>query len=140
MNVGRSNDADPRWILPTLCRRGHVSRQEIGAIRITPNETWFQVPRAIADKFADAVRRTADPKGEDENGIHIEPSPDGPREEARENRRGDSNDGPRGPRSHPGGPRANPGGPRPFPRGPRPEGGKRPDGKPHRKGPPPKRS
>ncbi|KPF91433.1 DEAD/DEAH box helicase [Novosphingobium sp. AAP83] len=140
MDVGRRQNADPRWILPTLCRRGHVSRQEIGAIRITPNETWFQVPRAIADKFADAVRRTADPKGEDENGIHIEPSPDGPREEARENRRGDSNDGPRGPRSHPGGPRAHPGGPRQFPRGPRPEGGKRPEGKPHRKGPPPKRS
>ena len=132
MDVGRRQNADPRWILPTLCRRGHVSRQEIGAIRITPNETWFQVPRAIADKFADAVRRTADPKGEDENGIHIEPSPDGPREMARENRRGDSHDGPRGPR-------ANPGGPRQFPRGPRPEG-KRPEGKPHRKGPPPKRS
>ena len=139
MDVGRRQNADPRWILPTLCRRGHVSRQEIGAIRITPNETWFQVPRAIADKFADAVRRTADPKGEDENGIHIEPSPDGPREMARENRRGDGADGPRGPRSNPGGPRGNPGGPRQFPRGPRPEGGKRPDGKPHRKGPPPKR-
>lgn len=134
MDVGRRQNADPRWILPTLCRRGHVSRQEIGAIRITPNETWFQVPRAIADKFADAVRRTADPKGEDENGIHIEASPDGPREVARDNRRGDSNDGPRAPRSHPGGPRPHPGGPRQGPRGPRPEG------KPHRKGPPPKRS
>ncbi|CAH0496288.1 ATP-dependent RNA helicase DeaD [Novosphingobium sp. CECT 9465] len=127
MDVGRRQNADPRWILPTLCRRGHVSRQEIGAIRITPNDTWFQVPRAIADKFADAVRRTADPKGEDENGIHIEPAPDGPREVARDNRRSDGNDGPRGPRAHPGGPRQ-------HPRGPRPEG------KPHRKGPPAKRS
>ncbi|MBA4354017.1 MAG: DEAD/DEAH box helicase [Novosphingobium sp.] len=127
MDVGRRQNADPRWILPTLCRRGHVSRQEIGAIRIAPNDTWFQVPRAIADRFADAVRRTADPKGEDENGIHIEPAPDGPREMARDNRRSDGNDGPRGPRAHPGGPR-------PGPRGPRPEG------KPHRKGPPPKRT
>ncbi|MDT0507609.1 DEAD/DEAH box helicase [Novosphingobium sp. MMS21-SN21R] len=124
MDVGRRQNADPRWILPTLCRRGHVSRQEIGAIRIAPNETWFQVPRAIADRFADAIRRTADPKGEDENGIHIEPAPDGPREVARDNRRGDGP--PRGPRAHPGGPR-------PGPRGPRPEG------KPHRKGPPAKR-
>ncbi len=129
MDVGRSQNADPRWILPTLCRRGHVSRQEIGAIRISANDTWFQVPRAIADRFADAIRRTADPKGEDENGIHIEPAPDGPREVARDNRRTD------GPRSAPGGPRAHPGGARqPFPRGPRPEG------KPHRKGPPPKRT
>jgi ATP-dependent RNA helicase DeaD len=129
MDVGRRQNADPRWILPTLCRRGHVSRQEIGAIRIAPNDTWFQVPRAIADRFADAVRRTADPKGEDENGIHIEAAPDGPREMARDNRRG-ANDGPRkfqrnddrrgddhrGPR-------------RPHP------AGQRPQGKPHRKGP-----
>lgn len=115
MDVGRRQNADPRWILPTLCRRGHVSRQEIGAIRIAPNDTWFQVPRAIADRFADAVRRTADPEGGDENGIHIEPAPDGPREMARDNRRGAANDGPRGPR--------------------RPMRG-RPEGKPHRKGPP----
>lgn len=129
MDVGRRQNADPRWILPTLCRRGHVSRQEIGAIRIAPNETWFQVPRAIAERFAEAVRRTADPKGEDENGIHIEAAPDGPREMARDNRRS-ANDGPRkfqrndGPRGEDQrGPR------RPHPAGARPQG------KPHRKGP-----
>lgn len=130
MDVGRRQNADPRWILPTLCRRGHVSRQEIGAIRIAPNETWFQVPRAIAERFAEAVRRTADPKGEDENGIHIEAAPDGPREVARDNRRG-ANDGPRhnGPRNlAPGGDE------RRGPRRPHPAGA-RPQGKPHRKGP-----
>jgi ATP-dependent RNA helicase DeaD len=35
MNIGRRQNADPRWILPLLCRRGHVTRNEIGAIRIT---------------------------------------------------------------------------------------------------------
>lgn len=129
MDVGRRQNADPRWILPTLCRRGHVSRQEIGAIRIAPNDTWFQVPRAIADRFADAVRRTADPKGEDENGIHIEAAPDGPREVARDNRRG--NDGPRRNGPHHDGPRSDD---RRPPRRPHPAG-QRPQGKPHRKGP-----
>ena len=131
MDVGRRQNADPRWILPTLCRRGHVSRQEIGAIRIAPNDTWFQVPRAIADRFADAVRRTADPKGEDENGIHIEPAPDGPREMARDNRRGAGNDAPRrnGPRGN--APHSDE---RRPPRRPHPAG-TRPQGKPHRKGP-----
>ena len=90
MDLGRRHNADPRWILPLLCRRGHITRNEIGAIRIGPAESWFQVPRAIADKFADAVQRTA---GSEEGGdIHIEPSAEGPRQVARENRRA-GNDG-----------------------------------------------
>ena len=34
MDIGRSQNADPRWILPLLCRRGHITRNEVGAIRI----------------------------------------------------------------------------------------------------------
>ena len=75
MDIGRRHNADPRWILPLLCRRGHVSRNQIGAIRIAPNETYFQLTRAAEAKFRDAVRRTAVPGSEDENGIRIEPSP-----------------------------------------------------------------
>ncbi|MEO0061995.1 MAG: ATP-dependent helicase DeaD [Pseudomonadota bacterium] len=85
MDLGRRQNADPRWILPLLCRRGHITRNEIGAIRIGPEESWFQVPRAIAGKFADAVQRTA---GSEEGGdIAIEVSEEGPRQVARENRR-----------------------------------------------------
>jgi ATP-dependent RNA helicase DeaD len=36
MNIGRRQNADPRWILPLLCRRGHITRNDIGAIRIGP--------------------------------------------------------------------------------------------------------
>ncbi len=86
MDVGRRQNADARWILPLLCRRGHVTRGEIGAIRIGPGETHFQVPSAVARKFADAVARTAGVDGDDESGITIEQS-DGPREAAREKRR-----------------------------------------------------
>ena len=87
MDIGRRQNADPRWLLPLICRRGHITRNEIGAIRIGPAETFFQVPRAIAGKFADALARTASDGTEEENGVHIEPSPDGPREAARENRK-----------------------------------------------------
>lgn len=84
--VGRRQNAEPRWILPLLCRRGHITRNEIGAIKVGQTETHFQIPRAIADKFADALRRTA--QQEDENDfILIEPAPEGPREAARANRR-----------------------------------------------------
>ncbi len=59
MNVGRRQNADPRWILPLICRRGHVTKSEIGAIRIGAGETRFQVPRAIADRFAREVAKSA---------------------------------------------------------------------------------
>ena len=86
MNIGRRHNADPRWILPLLCRRGHVSRNQIGSIRIAANETYFQLARAAESRFRDAVRRTAVPGSEDENGIAIEPSPTSP-----------ANDGAKGP-------------------------------------------
>jgi ATP-dependent RNA helicase DeaD len=88
MDVGRRQHADPRWILPLLCRRGHITRSEVGAIRVGPRETHFQIPRAIADRFADAVARSA---GDDGNGgdVTIEMAKEPPRMAARANARGD---------------------------------------------------
>ncbi len=93
LDVGRRQNADARWILPVLCRRGHITRNDIGAIRIAQNETHFQVPRAAAAKFADAIARTANAEGDDESGITIEESPGGPREQAREHRKGGPREG-----------------------------------------------
>ncbi len=87
MDVGRLQNADPRWVLSLLCRRGHITRTEIGAIRIGPNETWFQVQTAVAAKFAAAAARTAETENP-EDSIRIEQSEGGPRQDARENRRG----------------------------------------------------
>ncbi|MEL7707256.1 DEAD/DEAH box helicase [Citromicrobium bathyomarinum] len=87
MDIGRRRNADPRWILPLLCRRGHITRNEVGAIRIGPDETFFQIPRAIADKFSTAVARTAD-DGADGDDIRIEASAEAPRDAARANRKG----------------------------------------------------
>ncbi len=102
MDIGRRQNADPRWILPLLCRRGHITKNEIGAIRIAANETHFQVPRAVAKKFQDALARTANPgtDGDDESGITIEYSEGGPREGARENRKGGRPDHRSGPPPH----------------------------------------
>jgi len=109
MEIGRRQNADPRWILPLLCRRGHITRNEIGAIRIGANETFFQVPRAIAGKFGAALSRTANSEDEQDR-ILIEQSASGPREDARENRRRG------GPPHRPGGP--SPHKPRPHRKGP----------------------
>ena len=108
LNIGRHQNADPRWILPLLCRRGHVSKNEIGAIRIGPRETMFNIPRGIADRFMEAVQRSANADGEDDSGVAITPAPDGPtyppRREKGGPKGGARHDGPRGPRA-PGGPR-----------------------------------
>ena len=59
MSVGRRHNADARWILPLLCRRGHITKSEIGAIRIAQDETAFEIPRAVAGRFVASVKRTA---------------------------------------------------------------------------------
>jgi ATP-dependent RNA helicase DeaD len=87
MDIGRRHNADPRWILPLLCRRGHITKNEIGAIRIAAGETLFEVPRAAAGKFAAALKRTAGGDADGEGGIRIEPVEGKPRDTARENRR-----------------------------------------------------
>ena len=133
MDIGRRQNADPKWLLPLLCRRGHITRNEIGAIRIAANETHFQVPRAIADRFASALIRTANADGEDESGIRIEPAETSPREVARE--RAKSNDAPAKPRLSPVPGRGNTGTGHPgagHPRGGKPGGGKPFRGKPPR--------
>ena len=76
LDIGRRQNADPRWLLPLLCRRGHVTRDEIGAIRILPAETMVQIPRAIAGRFLASAGRTAGSEGED--AIAIEPAEGGP--------------------------------------------------------------
>ena len=86
MDIGRRHNAEPRWLLPLICRRGHITRNEIGAIRIGQHESWFQVPRAVAAKVADAIARTASPDDE-QDAIAIVEAPDGPRVEARANRK-----------------------------------------------------
>lgn len=97
LNVGRRQNADPRWLLPLLCRRGHVSRSDIGAIRIAANETLFEVSQAIAARFLAAVRHTA---ADEDDGVEIVPTEGQPREAARQNRREGRHDGPRPPKPY----------------------------------------
>jgi len=51
LNVGRERNADPKWLLPEICRQGEVTKKEIGAIRVFEMETLFQVDPAAAPKF-----------------------------------------------------------------------------------------
>ena len=57
MNAGRRHNADPRWLLPLICRYGHVGRNDIGAIRVAANESYFEVTQRAAPGFLKALRR-----------------------------------------------------------------------------------
>jgi len=70
LSVGRQKNADPKWLLPLICRRGHVTRAEIGAIRIFERESRFEIAAAAADRFTEALKRTMSEE------IRIEPTDD----------------------------------------------------------------
>jgi ATP-dependent RNA helicase DeaD len=68
MTVGRAKNADPKWLIPLICRLGHVTKRDIGAIRIFAHESRFEIMPGSAQRFASAVRNAA------EDDIRIEPS------------------------------------------------------------------
>jgi ATP-dependent RNA helicase DeaD len=55
ISIGRNNRADPKWILPLLCRVGNVSKRDIGAIRVFDTDTRFEISRDVSDAFAAAT-------------------------------------------------------------------------------------
>ncbi len=63
LNIGRMKNADPRWLIPLICRQGKITKQEIGAIRILERETKFEIDGAVAERFAAAVRLVQRPEG-----------------------------------------------------------------------------
>ena len=57
LDIGRKKNADPKWLLPMLCRKGNVAKEDIGAIRIFEYETKVEIAERVAQAFAVNVRR-----------------------------------------------------------------------------------
>ena len=57
LDIGRKKNADPKWLLPMLCRKGNVTRQDIGAIKILEHETRVEIAEPVAAQFAANMRR-----------------------------------------------------------------------------------
>ncbi|HEX4098703.1 MAG TPA: DbpA RNA binding domain-containing protein, partial [Caulobacteraceae bacterium] len=110
MPIGRQNNADPKWLIPLICRLGHVTKKDIGQIRIFDRETKFEIVAETEARFRQAV------KGAAEGDIRIEPAAAPP-----------AADRPRGPRPAP-----HRAGPKP-PISPRPPPGGKFKGKPKRR-------
>ena len=59
ISVGRNNKADPKWLVPLICRLGHVTKKDIGQIRIFDRETKFEIDRQAEPKFREAIKAAA---------------------------------------------------------------------------------
>ena len=75
VSLGRKHKAEPRWLLPMLCKAGGVTKTAIGSIRIFDTESIFEVAAPKADAFAKSVEKN----GSGERGVTISPV-DGPGE------------------------------------------------------------
>ncbi|MGN6486529.1 MAG: DEAD/DEAH box helicase, partial [Devosia sp.] len=65
--LGRKHRADPKWLLPMICKAGDVLKRDVGSIKIGETETRFEI---AADKAADFAARVARPGGE----VNIQPA------------------------------------------------------------------
>jgi ATP-dependent RNA helicase DeaD len=55
VNVGRERNADPKWLLPEICRQGEVVKKDVGAIRVEDTHTLVQIAADVAGAFAERV-------------------------------------------------------------------------------------
>ena len=60
LTIGRRANADPKWLIPLICRMGHVTKKDIGAIRIFDHETKFEISRERETSFREAVKAAGD--------------------------------------------------------------------------------
>jgi ATP-dependent RNA helicase DeaD len=57
MPIGRKMRADPKWLLPMICKAGDVVKGDIGSIKIGELETRFEIAADKADAFAERVAK-----------------------------------------------------------------------------------
>jgi ATP-dependent RNA helicase DeaD len=69
--IGRKKNAEARWLLPMICRRGGIDKRDIGAIQILETTTEFEISDRVAGSFAVRIRRP-----DKEDNIRIEPLAD----------------------------------------------------------------
>lgn len=76
-NIGRRKNAEARWLLPMICRRGGIDKGDIGAIKIMDTTTEFEISERVAESFAAKIKRP-----DKEDNIRLEPMADAPQRQA----------------------------------------------------------
>ncbi|UPT64226.1 MAG: DEAD/DEAH box helicase [Hyphomonadaceae bacterium JAD_PAG50586_4] len=57
LSVGRNQRAEPRWLIPMLCKAGGINKRELGTIRIQQNETHVEISATSIDGFFERIGR-----------------------------------------------------------------------------------
>jgi ATP-dependent RNA helicase DeaD len=55
LSIGRDDGAEPRSLLPMLCRLGGLTKDDIGAIRTQPTHSFVEILESRADHFVKTV-------------------------------------------------------------------------------------
>ncbi|WP_339034359.1 DEAD/DEAH box helicase [Bradyrhizobium symbiodeficiens] len=76
-NIGRKKNAEARWLLPMICRRGGIDKGDIGAIKIMDTTTEFEISERVAESFAVKIKRP-----DKEDNIRLEPMAGAPQQQA----------------------------------------------------------
>lgn len=69
LSLGHRQRAEPRWILPMICRAGHVTKKEVGAIKIFQNQLYFEIAGSHGQRFNEVIKR--DGSGEEKVEIKL---------------------------------------------------------------------
>jgi ATP-dependent RNA helicase DeaD len=70
LSLGRKQRADPKWLLPMICKAGGVTKRDVGSIKILDAETRFEISGERATEFAQKIARD----GTGERGVRIGPA------------------------------------------------------------------
>ena len=55
LSLGRKHRADPKWLLPLICKAGNLTKRDIGSIKISEHETRFEITPDKAAAFVEAA-------------------------------------------------------------------------------------
>lgn len=67
LSVGRKQRAEPRWLIPTICRSGDITKNEIGAIKMQQDETFVEIAAGHVERFMGKLGK----EGMMERGIRV---------------------------------------------------------------------
>ncbi|KMW57453.1 Helicase domain protein [Candidatus Rhodobacter oscarellae] len=55
VSEGRNHNASPRHLLPMICKAGNITKTDIGAIRITDEQSFVEIRETSVDDFLAAI-------------------------------------------------------------------------------------
>jgi ATP-dependent RNA helicase DeaD len=97
VSLGRKHRVEPRWLLPMICKAGHVTKTAVGSIKVGDTTTDFEISTDLADAF----EMTIAANGTGEKGVTITRTEGGGRPAPTGSRRPDGPKPARKPRGKP---------------------------------------